>query len=227
MRTLTSCIHTQHNLKACDRWNIKTLFLSGSKLMLDLTERDTYVVVVWPIYLRNNGVNWHFICPNFRFVRGDTALHKAASQQHHEVCRRLLEAGASLSKTNFLVRISLGFLFVSARNSCSTIVKPLYAIDLLGKNSQGLCPGCRELRVGFPHGEPAGGWARGTRGSGDGCMNGLTRLVLGRFLPTESGCQHSSARLLTLERAWEGKEEERGVTRTPRAEKVLSEQENV
>ncbi|XP_058628461.1 diacylglycerol kinase iota isoform X3 [Onychostoma macrolepis] len=46
----------------------------GSKLMLDLTDRDT----------------------------GDTALHKAASQQHVEVCRRLLEAGASLSKTNFL-----------------------------------------------------------------------------------------------------------------------------
>ncbi|XP_052439165.1 diacylglycerol kinase iota isoform X8 [Carassius gibelio] len=46
----------------------------GSKLMLDLTDRDT----------------------------GDTALHKAASRQHVEVCRRLLEAGASLSKTNFL-----------------------------------------------------------------------------------------------------------------------------
>ncbi|XP_016371967.1 diacylglycerol kinase iota-like [Sinocyclocheilus rhinocerous] len=46
----------------------------GSKLMLDLTDRDT----------------------------GDTALHKAASQQHVEVCRCLLEAGASLSKTNFL-----------------------------------------------------------------------------------------------------------------------------
>ncbi|KTG37760.1 hypothetical protein cypCar_00024411 [Cyprinus carpio] len=46
----------------------------GSKLMLDLTDRDT----------------------------GDTALHKAASRQHVEVCKRLLEAGASLSKTNFL-----------------------------------------------------------------------------------------------------------------------------
>ncbi|RXN22936.1 diacylglycerol kinase iota-like isoform X4 [Labeo rohita] len=46
----------------------------GSKLMLDLTDKDT----------------------------GDTALHKAASQQHMEVCRHLLEAGASLSKTNFL-----------------------------------------------------------------------------------------------------------------------------
>ncbi|XP_051976738.1 diacylglycerol kinase iota-like isoform X3 [Xyrauchen texanus] len=46
----------------------------GSKLMLDLTERET----------------------------GDTALHRAASQQHHEVCRHLLEAGASLNKTNFL-----------------------------------------------------------------------------------------------------------------------------
>ncbi|XP_016299712.1 diacylglycerol kinase iota-like isoform X2 [Sinocyclocheilus anshuiensis] len=46
----------------------------GSKLMLDLTDRDT----------------------------GNTALHKAASQQHVEVCRCLLDAGASLSKTNFL-----------------------------------------------------------------------------------------------------------------------------
>ncbi|XP_065121671.1 diacylglycerol kinase iota isoform X1 [Paramisgurnus dabryanus] len=42
----------------------------GSKLMLDLTERET----------------------------GDTALHKAAAQQHYEVCRRLLDAGASLNK---------------------------------------------------------------------------------------------------------------------------------
>lgn len=46
----------------------------GSKLMLDLTERDT----------------------------GDTALHKAAAQQQRDVCKRLLEAGASPHKTNFL-----------------------------------------------------------------------------------------------------------------------------
>uniref|UniRef100_A0A8C1JD12 Diacylglycerol kinase n=1 Tax=Cyprinus carpio TaxID=7962 RepID=A0A8C1JD12_CYPCA len=37
-----------------------------------------------------------------RTLPGDTALHKAASRQHVEVCKRLLEAGASLSKTNFL-----------------------------------------------------------------------------------------------------------------------------
>uniref|UniRef100_A0A8C2APM1 Diacylglycerol kinase n=1 Tax=Cyprinus carpio TaxID=7962 RepID=A0A8C2APM1_CYPCA len=47
-------------------------------------------------------LDWHFICLHFLFSRGDTALHKAASRQHVEVCKRLLEAGASLSKTNFL-----------------------------------------------------------------------------------------------------------------------------
>ncbi|XP_053506053.1 diacylglycerol kinase iota isoform X2 [Ictalurus furcatus] len=45
-----------------------------SKLILDLTDKET----------------------------GDTALHKAASQRHHEVCRLLLEAGASHNKTNFV-----------------------------------------------------------------------------------------------------------------------------
>uniref|UniRef100_A0A7N6AZF7 Diacylglycerol kinase n=1 Tax=Anabas testudineus TaxID=64144 RepID=A0A7N6AZF7_ANATE len=33
--------------------------------------------------------------------RGDTALHKAASEKQHAVCRLLVEAGASLDKTNF------------------------------------------------------------------------------------------------------------------------------
>ncbi|KAG7456009.1 hypothetical protein MATL_G00247230 [Megalops atlanticus] len=32
---------------------------------------------------------------------GDTALHKAASQRQHAVCRLLVDTGASLSKTNF------------------------------------------------------------------------------------------------------------------------------
>uniref|UniRef100_A0A4W6DB59 Diacylglycerol kinase n=1 Tax=Lates calcarifer TaxID=8187 RepID=A0A4W6DB59_LATCA len=32
---------------------------------------------------------------------GDTALHKAASEKQHAVCRLLVEAGASLEKTNF------------------------------------------------------------------------------------------------------------------------------
>uniref|UniRef100_A0A672IQB4 Diacylglycerol kinase n=1 Tax=Salarias fasciatus TaxID=181472 RepID=A0A672IQB4_SALFA len=32
---------------------------------------------------------------------GDTALHKAASEKQHAVCRLLVEAGASLQKTNF------------------------------------------------------------------------------------------------------------------------------
>ncbi|KAI4904626.1 hypothetical protein NFI96_014608 [Prochilodus magdalenae] len=47
----------------------------GSKLILDLTEKET----------------------------GDTALHKAARQRHQGVCRRLVEAGASPNKANFLV----------------------------------------------------------------------------------------------------------------------------
>ncbi|PWA30228.1 hypothetical protein CCH79_00014907, partial [Gambusia affinis] len=46
---------------------------SGSKVLLDLTDRD----------------------------RGETALHKAASEKQHAVCRMLVEAGASLGKTNF------------------------------------------------------------------------------------------------------------------------------
>uniref|UniRef100_A0A3Q3QT93 Diacylglycerol kinase n=1 Tax=Monopterus albus TaxID=43700 RepID=A0A3Q3QT93_MONAL len=33
--------------------------------------------------------------------QGDTALHKAASEKQHMVCRLLVEAGASLDKTNF------------------------------------------------------------------------------------------------------------------------------
>ncbi|CAN9508492.1 unnamed protein product [Ophioblennius macclurei] len=45
----------------------------GSKVLLDLTDRE----------------------------KGDTALHKAASQKQHAVCRLLVEAGASLHKTNF------------------------------------------------------------------------------------------------------------------------------
>ncbi|XP_060759127.1 diacylglycerol kinase iota isoform X2 [Neoarius graeffei] len=45
-----------------------------SKLILDLTDKET----------------------------GDTALHKAACQRRHEVCRLLLEAGASPNKTNFV-----------------------------------------------------------------------------------------------------------------------------
>ncbi|KAL7827937.1 hypothetical protein AOLI_G00310890 [Acnodon oligacanthus] len=46
----------------------------GSKLILDLTEKET----------------------------GDTAMHKAAQQRRHDVCRRLVEAGASTNKVNFL-----------------------------------------------------------------------------------------------------------------------------
>uniref|UniRef100_A0A6Q2YCE8 Diacylglycerol kinase n=1 Tax=Esox lucius TaxID=8010 RepID=A0A6Q2YCE8_ESOLU len=33
--------------------------------------------------------------------RGDTALHKAASEKHHAVCHLLIDSGASLIKTNF------------------------------------------------------------------------------------------------------------------------------
>nr|XP_061809575.1 diacylglycerol kinase iota-like [Nerophis lumbriciformis] len=45
----------------------------GSKVLLDLPDRE----------------------------KGDTALHKAASEKQHAVCRLLVEAGASLQKTNF------------------------------------------------------------------------------------------------------------------------------
>ncbi|XP_056223718.1 diacylglycerol kinase iota isoform X2 [Seriola aureovittata] len=45
----------------------------GSKVLLDLTDRE----------------------------KGDTALHKAACEKQHAVCRLLVEAGASLEKTNF------------------------------------------------------------------------------------------------------------------------------
>uniref|UniRef100_A0A3B3URJ8 Diacylglycerol kinase n=1 Tax=Poecilia latipinna TaxID=48699 RepID=A0A3B3URJ8_9TELE len=38
-----------------------------------------------------------FLC----VCRGETALHKAASEKQHAVCRMLVEAGASLEKTNF------------------------------------------------------------------------------------------------------------------------------
>lgn len=45
----------------------------GSKVLLDLTDRE----------------------------KGDTALHKAALERQHAVCQLLVEAGASLDKTNF------------------------------------------------------------------------------------------------------------------------------
>uniref|UniRef100_A0A8C2IKC9 Diacylglycerol kinase n=1 Tax=Cyprinus carpio TaxID=7962 RepID=A0A8C2IKC9_CYPCA len=156
---------------------------------------------------------------------GDTALHKAASQQHVEVCRRLLEAGASLSKTNFLVRVCLCFLFVMTRGV--RLGSQLnVTLSSSGKNPQGLRPGHQELGVGVSHGEPAGGGADGARGSGDGCMNRLTRLESGRFLPTESGCQHSSERPLALaekerESMREDRRRETGVSRAPPAERVL------
>uniref|UniRef100_A0A3P8U0Z5 Diacylglycerol kinase n=1 Tax=Amphiprion percula TaxID=161767 RepID=A0A3P8U0Z5_AMPPE len=43
----------------------------------------------------------------YRAGPGDTALHKAASEKQHAVCRLLVEAGASLEKTNFQVESSL------------------------------------------------------------------------------------------------------------------------
>ena len=35
--------------------------------------------------------------------RGETALHKAASQRHCTVCRLLIDGGAALNKPNFQV----------------------------------------------------------------------------------------------------------------------------
>lgn len=52
---------------------VSYILQQGSKVLLDLTDRE----------------------------KGDTALHKAASEKQHAVCRLLVEAGASLEKTNF------------------------------------------------------------------------------------------------------------------------------
>ncbi|XP_078797951.1 diacylglycerol kinase iota isoform X7 [Oryzias latipes] len=52
---------------------VRYILQQGSKVLLDLTDRE----------------------------KGDTALHKAASEKQHAVCRLLVEAGASLEKTNF------------------------------------------------------------------------------------------------------------------------------
>ncbi|XP_063761325.1 diacylglycerol kinase iota isoform X2 [Eleginops maclovinus] len=52
---------------------VSFILQQGSKVLLDLTDRE----------------------------KGDTALHKAASEKHHTVCRLLVQAGASLEKTNF------------------------------------------------------------------------------------------------------------------------------
>ncbi|XP_078021377.1 diacylglycerol kinase iota isoform X3 [Epinephelus lanceolatus] len=55
---------------------VSFILQQGSKVLLDLTDKEKY-------------------------VGGDTALHKAASEKQHAVCRLLVEAGASLEKTNF------------------------------------------------------------------------------------------------------------------------------
>ncbi|KAM7378512.1 hypothetical protein PAMA_013423 [Pampus argenteus] len=52
---------------------VSYILQQGSKVLLDLTDRE----------------------------KGETALHKAASEKQHGVCRLLVEAGASLEKTNF------------------------------------------------------------------------------------------------------------------------------
>ncbi|XP_078099006.1 diacylglycerol kinase iota isoform X7 [Sander vitreus] len=52
---------------------VSFILQQGSKVLLDLTDRE----------------------------KGETALHKAASEKQHAVCRLLVEAGASLEKTNF------------------------------------------------------------------------------------------------------------------------------
>uniref|UniRef100_UPI0037E88334 diacylglycerol kinase iota isoform X2 n=1 Tax=Semicossyphus pulcher TaxID=241346 RepID=UPI0037E88334 len=55
---------------------VSYILQQGSKVLLDLTDRE-------------------------KCVGGETALHKAASEKQHAVCRLLVEAGASLQKTNF------------------------------------------------------------------------------------------------------------------------------
>lgn len=83
---------------------------SGSKVLLDLTDREKYVIMY--IFLNESQSGTFVACEtitapisaSFGFVyRGETALHKAASEKQHAVCRLLVEAGASLEKTNFQV----------------------------------------------------------------------------------------------------------------------------
>ncbi|KAM4614651.1 diacylglycerol kinase iota [Polymixia lowei] len=86
--TLSECVCRGVNLLVRDSGGCSALHLAaqngyaelvsyilqqGSKVLLDLTDRE----------------------------KGDTALHKAASEKQHVVCRLLVEAGASLKKTNF------------------------------------------------------------------------------------------------------------------------------
>lgn len=113
---------------------------------------------------------------------------------------------------------SVCFLFVLTRGvRLGSPPSHIVTLSSSGKNPQGLRPGCRELGVGVSHGEPAGGGAGGARGSGDGCMNGLTRLESGRFYPQKvavgtppSVRSHSQRK---NERAWEKTDGERGESR--------------
>ncbi|XP_063356568.1 diacylglycerol kinase iota isoform X1 [Pelmatolapia mariae] len=88
LSTLSQCVDRGVNLLVRDSGGCSALHLAaqsghadlvryilqqGSKVLLDLTDTE----------------------------RGDTALHKAASGKQHAVCRLLVEAGASLEKTNF------------------------------------------------------------------------------------------------------------------------------
>lgn len=85
---------------------VSSFISSGSKVLLDLTDREKYVAYFQrfkEVTCASVDVRFCFIC---LFVyRGDTALHKAATEKLHAVCRLLVEAGASLKKTNFQVFI--------------------------------------------------------------------------------------------------------------------------
>ncbi|XP_060885352.1 diacylglycerol kinase iota isoform X6 [Labrus mixtus] len=88
LTTLSECVHRGVSLLVRDSGGCSALHIAarnghtelvsfilqqGSKVLLDLTDRE----------------------------KGDTALHKAASEKQLSVCRLLVEAGASLLKTNF------------------------------------------------------------------------------------------------------------------------------
>uniref|UniRef100_A0A3P8V571 Diacylglycerol kinase n=1 Tax=Cynoglossus semilaevis TaxID=244447 RepID=A0A3P8V571_CYNSE len=72
---------------------------SGGRSVLHIAAQNGHTELVSFILQQGENKNIHMIC--LYCPLGDTALHKAASERQHSVCRMLVEAGASVEKTNF------------------------------------------------------------------------------------------------------------------------------
>uniref|UniRef100_A0A7N8XUG1 Diacylglycerol kinase n=1 Tax=Mastacembelus armatus TaxID=205130 RepID=A0A7N8XUG1_9TELE len=69
---------------------------SGGCSVLHIAAQNGHTDLV--SYILQQGEHVHDV--HVQYI-GDTALHKAASEKQHAICRLLVEAGASLDKTNF------------------------------------------------------------------------------------------------------------------------------